>query len=235
MSKTIKSDLSSITEPVLECRNITKTFHDGTLRVEVLSGANLQIHSSEIVGILGVSGAGKSTFLHILGGLDIPTSGEVSVAGQNINHLTTAKKGILRNQYLGFIYQFHHLLSEFNALENVSMPLIIRGYQLKDAQQKAKLMLNKVGLSHRHLHRIGELSGGERQRVAIARALVTEPVCVLADEPTGNLDKKTAAQVFDLMLELNEELQTSFVIVTHDLSFAAKMDRTLALENGVLN
>lgn len=219
---------------VLECRNVTKTFNDGHLNVDVLRGTNLQVNAREMLGILGVSGAGKSTFLHILGGLDEPTTGEVLVSGQNINTLSTSKKGLLRNQYLGFIYQFHHLLAEFNALENVSMPLLIRGLSLKDAQEKASHILTRVGLSNRQSHRIGELSGGERQRVAIARALVTDPVCVLADEPTGNLDKKTAMQVFELMLELNQELATSFIIVTHDLSFADKMDRTMTLENGIL-
>jgi lipoprotein-releasing system ATP-binding protein len=228
------NDQTYTIKPVLECRNITKVFHDGKLNVDVLRGTNLAVQQSELLGILGVSGAGKSTFLHILGGLDVPTSGEVLIAGQDINQLSTTKKGLLRNQYLGFIYQFHHLLAEFNALENVSMPLLIRGLPIKEARDRSKEILDKVGLEKRYLHRIGELSGGERQRVAIARALVTDPVCVLADEPTGNLDKKTAQQVFDLMLSLNEKLKTSFVIVTHDLSFADKMDRTLALENGTL-
>lgn len=226
--------ISPIRKPVLECINLKKIFNDGQLRVEVLRGTNLSVKSSEMLGILGVSGAGKSTFLHILGGLDEPSSGEVLIAGKDIHKLTTTQKGLLRNQYLGFIYQFHHLLAEFNALENVSMPLLIRGLSIKDAKEKAQAILEKVGLKDRQQHRIGELSGGERQRVAIARALVTEPVCVLADEPTGNLDKKTARQVFELMLELNESLKTSFVIVTHDLSFAEKMDRTLTLENGLL-
>lgn len=228
------SKMPTQSAPVLECRNIKKVFNDGRLNVDVLRGANLAVKPSEMIGILGVSGAGKSTFLHILGGLDTPTSGEVLVAGQNVNELSTVKKGLLRNQYLGFIYQFHHLLAEFNAIENVSMPLLIRGLSIKDAKERAGAILEKVGLGNRQQHRIGELSGGERQRVAIARALVTNPVCVLADEPTGNLDKKTARQVFELMLELNQSLKTSFVVVTHDLSFAEKMDRTLALENGAL-
>lgn len=228
------SKMPAQSAPVLECRDVKKVFSDGRLNVEVLRGANLAVKPSEMIGILGVSGAGKSTFLHILGGLDIPSSGEVLVAGQNVNELSTVKKGLLRNQYLGFIYQFHHLLAEFNAVENVAMPLLIRGLPVKDAKEKARAILDKVGLSNRQEHRIGELSGGERQRVAIARALVTNPVCVLADEPTGNLDKKTARQVFELMLELNQSLKTSFVVVTHDLSFAEKMDRTMALENGTL-
>jgi lipoprotein-releasing system ATP-binding protein len=221
--------------PTIECRDLNKTFNDGQLNVSVLRGVNLSVHESEVVAVLGVSGAGKSTFLHILGGLDDPTSGEVLVAGINIHELSTAKKGVLRNQYLGFIYQFHHLLAEFNALENVCMPLLIRGESPKSAREKAADILDKVGLEKRQLHRIGELSGGERQRVAIARALVTEPLCILADEPTGNLDKKTAAQVFDLMMKLNQDLKTSFIIVTHDLSFASRMDRTLTLENGSLS
>lgn len=220
---------------VLKCKEVSKLFSDGKLNVEVLRGINLEVMSGEMLAILGVSGAGKSTFLQILGGLDQPTSGEVLVAGININHLSTPKKGELRNRYLGFIYQFHHLLAEFNALENVSMPLLIRGLKMKDAQEKSKFILDKVGLSSRQLHRIGELSGGERQRVAIARALVTDPVCVLADEPTGNLDKKTASQVFELMLQLNQDLKTSFIVVTHDLSFAERMHRSLTLENGGLN
>ncbi len=219
---------------VLECQNITKIFNDGRLNVEVLRGADLTVGSREMIGILGVSGAGKSTFLHILGGLDEPTSGKVLIAGIDVHKLSTAKKGYLRNHYLGFIYQFHHLLAEFNAIENVSIPLLIRGNAPKEAQEKARAILEKVGLANRQLHRIGELSGGERQRVAIARALVTEPVCVLADEPTGNLDKKTAMQVFELMLQLNEDLKTSFIIVTHDVSFANRMHRTLTLEHGLL-
>ncbi len=220
---------------VLECRAISKNFCDGLLKVSVLKNINLSICAGEMLAILGVSGAGKSTFLHILGGLEAPTSGEVLVSGINLNQLSTRKKGVTRNQYLGFIYQFHHLLAEFNALENVAMPLLIRGLSFNEAREKAGVMLDKVGLSQRKLHRLGELSGGERQRVAIGRALVTNPVCVLADEPTGNLDKKTAMQIFELMVQLNETLQTSFVVVTHDLSFAERMGgRCLTLENGSL-
>lgn len=226
--------MSHPSDPVLECREVNKVFNDGTLNVNVLSGANLSVRSGEMLAILGVSGAGKSTFLHILGGLDTPTSGEVRIAGIDIYKLSTAKKGLIRNQYLGFIYQFHHLLTEFNALENVSMPLLIRGYKRKEAQEQAHAILTKVGLASRALHRIGELSGGERQRVAIARALITNPVCVLADEPTGNLDTKTAMQVFELMLQLNQDFKTSFIIVTHDLSFADRMNRTLTLDHGIL-
>lgn len=219
---------------VLQSVNLNKNFTDGGLHVEVLHQINLCVYPAELLALVGVSGAGKSTLLHILGGLDKPTSGEVFVSGINIQQLSTRKKGELRNQYLGFVYQFHHLLSEFNALENVAMPLLIRGLQAKEATEKAMSMLNKVGLTQRYRHRIGELSGGERQRVAIARALVTDPICVLADEPTGNLDNKTAEQIFELMLSLNQELKTSFVIVTHDLSLANRMDRILKLENGQL-
>ncbi|HLF66495.1 MAG TPA: ATP-binding cassette domain-containing protein, partial [Gammaproteobacteria bacterium] len=176
-----------------------------------------------------------STLLHLLGALDRPTSGSVSIVGNDVAKLTEKKKGQLRNQYLGFVYQFHHLLPEFNTVENVGMPLLIRGLKPKWVEEKAKKLLDKVELSHRFNHRIGELSGGERQRVAIARALVTEPVCVLADEPTGNLDNKTAEHVFELMLSLNNELQTSFIVVTHDLDLAARMQRTFLLQEGVLS
>jgi lipoprotein-releasing system ATP-binding protein len=233
---TSKVHLASIKEnqAVLTCNQLTKIFSDGNQTIHVLNGVDLAIKPSEMVAILGVSGAGKSTFLQILGGLDAPTSGEVLVSGINIHNLSTAKKGLLRNCYLGFIYQFHHLLAEFNALENVAMPLLIRGVTVKEAKERARRILGKVGLEQRQTHRLGELSGGERQRVAIARALVTEPSCVLADEPTGNLDKKTAMQVFELMLKLNADYKTSFVIVTHDLSFADHMNRTLTLENGLL-
>lgn len=230
----IKTMRPSNGQLVLECKNITKTFSDANHTVDVLKGINLSVRSGEMLAVLGVSGAGKSTFLHVLGGLDEPTNGEVLIAGINIHTLSTVKKGLLRNRYLGFIYQFHHLLAEFNAMENVAMPLLIRGDKPKDAKEKANAILNKVGLANRQTHRLGELSGGERQRVAIARALVTEPVCVLADEPTGNLDKRTAMQVFELMLQLNQDLKTSFIVVTHDLSFADRMDRTLTLENGTL-
>ena len=220
---------------VLECKKVSKTFSDGSQQINVLKDVDLEVRPSEMLAILGVSGAGKSTFLHILGGLDDPSSGEVLVAGINIHTLSTTKKGLLRNRYLGFIYQFHHLLAEFNALENVAMPLLIRGMSKAAAKEQAYSVLEKVALSQRVSHRLGELSGGERQRVAIARALVTDPVCVLADEPTGNLDKKTAMQVFELMLQLNQDLKTSFIVVTHDLSFADRMDRTLTLENGDLH
>lgn len=219
----------------LECRNVTKSFFDGNELITVLKGINLIIKAGEMQAIVGVSGAGKSTLLQILGGLDDPSEGSVLIAGTDLSKLSATKKGLFRNQYLGFIYQFHHLLAEFNALENVAMPLLIRGMLPKEAQQQASFLLEKVGLANRQKHRLGELSGGERQRVAIARALVTKPVCVLADEPTGNLDNKTAWQVFELMQQLNHEFNTSFVIVTHDLSFADQMDTTRTLENGVLS
>jgi len=227
--------MSSSASSVLSCQGLTKTFSEGRLYVEVLKGVELTVSSNELIAITGTSGSGKSTLLHLLGALDRPTSGSVSIVGNDVAKLTEKKKGQLRNQYLGFVYQFHHLLPEFNTVENVGMPLLIRGLKPKWVEEKAKKLLDKVELSHRFNHRIGELSGGERQRVAIARALVTEPVCVLADEPTGNLDNKTAEHVFELMLSLNNELQTSFIVVTHDLDLAARMQRTFLLQEGVLS
>ncbi|HVV68065.1 MAG TPA: lipoprotein-releasing ABC transporter ATP-binding protein LolD [Gammaproteobacteria bacterium] len=220
---------------VLQCANLSKHFSEGKLKVEVLRSVNLNIHRSERVAIIGSSGAGKSTLLHVLGGLDKPTTGKVWIAGNEVHALSESKKSQLRNQYLGFIYQFHHLLPEFNALENVAMPLLIGNCPPKQAEERSKAMLEQVGMGHRLLHRLGELSGGERQRVAIARALVNNPVCVLADEPTGNLDHRNAEHVIDLMLDLNSRLKTSLVIVTHDLTLAAKMDRTLTLVDGSLS
>lgn len=219
-------------DSVISAQNVTKSFREGKLHVDVLKGINLEVKKNEMLAIVGASGSGKSTLLHCLGGLDKPTSGEIIINGKNINKLSQKACGLLRNQYLGFIYQFHHLLSEFNALENVCVPLLIRGEKPAEAKEKANEIIEKVGLTNRRFHRVGELSGGERQRIAIARALVTNPLCVLADEPTGNLDNKTAEHVFELMLSLNENLTTSFIIVTHDINLAQRMDRILTLHDG---
>ena len=220
---------------VIDCQKVCKTYQDGGLNVDVLHDLTLQIQAGESVGIIGSSGSGKSTLLHLLGGLDEPSSGSITLMGQEIAKLSQAKLGQLRNQYLGFVYQFHHLLAEFTALENVMMPLLIGRMSAKDAKVQAALMLEKVGLGQRMMHRPAELSGGERQRAAIARALVKRPKCLLADEPTGNLDRRNVRHVLDMMLELQAELDTALVVVTHDDELAQRFGRVLVMQDGSLH
>lgn len=220
---------------ILACEAVCKNYYDGQLNVQVLDNLTLQVDKGRSIGIVGASGSGKSTLLHILGGLDKPTSGRVSLMGQDLSQLSQKQLSGLRNQYLGFVYQFHHLLPEFSALENVMMPLLIGKLPKEQARERALLMLEKVGLKNRVLHRPGELSGGERQRAAIARALVTDPACLLADEPTGNLDRKNALNILDMMMELKQELGTALVVVTHDDEMAARFDRVLNMTDGALS
>ena len=221
-------------DDVIRAEKLGKTYAEGKLHTPVFDGLDVAIAPGETVAILGVSGAGKSTLLHLLGGLDTPTSGEVYVAGQKMSELSNAARGQLRNKALGFVYQFHHLLPEFTALENVMLPVLLGGADVNEANSRAKELLEAVGLGHRLAHKPGELSGGERQRAAVARALVNKPACVLGDEPTGNLDEKTAAGVFALMLELNRAQKTSLVLVTHDRSLARRLDRVMELHEGKL-
>jgi lipoprotein-releasing system ATP-binding protein len=223
-----------MTEPVLAAIDIKKSFRQGPVTLEVLQGASLAIAPGERVAIVGASGSGKTTLLQILGGLDPPSSGQVLVEGRDIHGMREEERGSLRNRALGFVYQFHHLLPEFSALENVAMPLLVRRMPVGSARERARVLLERVGLGERLTHRPHQLSGGERQRAAVARALVTEPRVVLADEPTGNLDGANAAQVFALMLELNRERRTSLVVVTHDTHLASRMERVLTLDQGVL-
>lgn len=229
-----KAVMNSTTENVLRASHVAKTYQEGGLRTDVLSDVNFELKRGQTMAIVGASGSGKSTLLHIIGGLDTLSAGEVEVDGRLLSTLSDAERGRVRNRSLGFIYQFHHLLPEFTALENVCMPLLIRGTAIAEAQRQSAALLERVGLGKRLQHKPSELSGGERQRCAVARALVTRPACVLGDEPTGNLDEDNAAQVYGLMLELNQEIGTSFVLVTHDTRLAARMDRTLVLHNGVL-
>jgi len=233
MSESLRQ-VSSTPVAVIQAEALAKTYAEGKLRTPVFDGLDLRVEAGETVAIVGASGAGKSTLLHLLGGLDTPTAGEVYVAGQKMSALSDSARGLLRNRSLGFVYQFHHLLPEFTALENVMMPVMLGGADVDGARVRARELLQRVGLGHRVDHKPGELSGGERQRCAVARALVNQPACVLGDEPTGNLDENAAATVFELMLELNRAQRTSLILVTHDRRLARKLDRVLELHQGKL-
>ena len=222
-------------QPVVVARDVTKTYHDGTDELQILSGVNISVDLGEMLAIVGASGSGKSTLLHILGLLDEATSGEVLIDGQSSLNFSEKERSIIRNRKLGFVYQFPHLLPEFSALDNVAMPLIVRRVPRKDARAQAAEVLEKVGLAERMIHNPSQLSGGERQRVALARALVTQPLCLLADEPTGNLDSKTAANMFELLVRIRQDFNTAFIIVTHDQKLANLADRQLMMERGVLS
>jgi lipoprotein-releasing system ATP-binding protein len=234
MSSAIAVEQPRMTRTILEARNVHKSFKQGPVTLEVLQGINIAVATGERIAIVGASGSGKTTLLQILGGLDRPTGGQVLVEGKDIHEQSEQERGALRNRALGFVYQFHHLLPEFSALENVAMPLLVRRMKVSEARELARQLLERVGLGQRLGHRPDQLSGGERQRAAVARALVTKPQIVLADEPTGNLDGTNAEAVFALMLELNKELGTSLIVVTHDMRLASRMERIFAIEQGVL-